>query len=133
MDPFRPTLPDYSSLPLYSEETFAVEATERKLVLMYDLVVEYTHFTHPGYNYLIDQLQNKQICHSFYKVSHSPNAELLICHFTIARLHPSPLAEQGQTLWNKVTSSERYRVNAAALKKMDLTRPLMDELTKLDL
>lgn len=86
MDPLKYKLPEFDSIPVIDPEQIDEFTVGKKYVIFQNLIVDTTDFIHPGHNKYIQENESKQISESFFKIQHSFNARLVLCHRTIARI-----------------------------------------------
>jgi cytochrome b involved in lipid metabolism len=87
--------------------------------------VDYTGFNHPGYAYTINQFRGKDAYDTYVQKDHSFNADLIVCHKTVARLEGSSKESQGHSFYDNIKDSKLNQDHEAILAKFDFSKPLI--------
>ena len=96
------------------------------------MVLDLTHFDHPGYNHILDDFLGKDIADAYSARLHSLNADLVICHRAIGRLESSPLSSESKSFYTSILNNELIKKHEKVVSKMNFNEPLMESLRKLN-
>jgi cytochrome b involved in lipid metabolism len=117
-----------SDLPEFSKDDIESLKKTSTVLLYNDLVLDVTHFVHPGGPQLHLDNNGQDVTRKFDFIGHSHNAKRMIVHHAVGRIGTKQQAEE---VVQKLIGTEDQEKHELLVKKLDLSESIIKQVEKM--